>query len=361
MRERGGALRLLSLVVVVLSALLAAPAAATAATVVNGNFETGNLQGWQTHGVTGFGNWFVYKGTKPPISEGGRGTAPVPAPPQGEYAAIADQLDPDTLVLYQDISLAAGAKHQLSLETFYSSNKPLALPTPDTLSTDPGVIGEQANQQYRIDLVKPEAGVESIEPADILRTLFRTMPGDPVAMPPTRLTANLTSFAGQTVRLRIAVAAGKEALNAGIDDVSVTTTPGPGSGEAGPGGAGGAGGKGGKGGKGGGESAGPGSPFRVLGHAKSLPNGAAILRVRLPDAGRLTAKRPGLLVPASAQAADARVVSLRLKPTAKALRILNRKGKLRLKVALAFDPLGSATIQRATPSVLLELANPRRP
>jgi len=332
---------------------LAVPTAATAATVVNGNFETGNLQGWQTHGVTGFGNWFAYKGTKPPISESGRGTAPVPAPPQGEYAAIADQLDPDTLVLYQDISLAAGAKHQLSLQTFYSSNKPLAVPTPDTLSTDPSVIGGQANQQYRIDLMKPEAALESIDPADILRTIFRTMPGDPVAMPPTRMTANLTPYAGQTVRLRIAVAAGKEALNAGIDDVSVTTTGAPGSGGAG------AGGTGGKGGSGG--AAGAGSHLRVLGQAKSLGSGGAILRVRLPGAGRLTAKRPKLLLPASAEAKQARVVSLRLKPTAKALATLRRRGKLWVKVALAFDPSGSAAIQRASASVLLKLANPRRP
>ncbi|MET0559048.1 MAG: hypothetical protein ABW065_10305 [Solirubrobacterales bacterium] len=359
MRERGGASRLLSLAVVVLAMAFAAPAAATAATVVNGDFETGNLQGWHAQSATGFGNWYVYEGTKPPISEGGRGTAPVPAPPQGKHAAIADQLDPDTLVLYQDISLAAAAKHQLSLQAFYSSNKPLALPTPDTLSTDPSVIGEQANQQFRIDLMKPEAGLESIDPNDVLRTIFSTQPGDPVAMPPTRLTANLTSFAGQTVRLRIVVAAGKEALNGGIDDVSVVSTPGAGS--AGPG-AGGTGGKGGKGGSGGnGGAAGPGSRLRVLGSAKSLANGGAILRVRLPDAGRLTAKRPKLLVPASAETAQARVVSLPLKPTAKALRILRDKGRLRFKLALAFDPRDSGAIQRATPSVLLELASPRRP
>ena len=132
MRERGGALRLLSLAVVLLAAALAVPAAAGAATVVNGNFETGNLEGWHKQDATGFGDWYVYEGTKPPISESGRNTAPVPAPPQGDHAVIADQLDPDTLILYQDISLAAGAKHQLSLQAFYSSNKPLAVPTPGT-------------------------------------------------------------------------------------------------------------------------------------------------------------------------------------------------------------------------------------
>jgi hypothetical protein len=170
-------------------------------------------------------------------------------------------------------------------------------------------------------------------------------------MPPTRLTANLTPYAGQTVRLRVAVAAGKEALNAGIDDVSVTTTGAAGSGGAGAGGTGG---------KGGG-AAGAGSRLRVLGHAKTLGSGGAILRVRLPDAGRLTAKRPKLLLPASAEAKRPRVVSLRLKPTAKAMATLRRRGKLRVKVALAFDPSGSAALQRASVSVLLRLANPRRP
>lgn len=348
MRERGGALRLLSLTAALLATAFAVPGTAGAATVVNGNFETGNLEGWHKQDATGFGDWYVYKGTKPPISEGGRNTAPVPAPPQGEYAVIADQLDPDTLVLYQDISLAAGAKHQLSLQAFYSSNKPLAVPTPDTLSTDRNVIGDQSNQQFRIDLMKPEAPLESIDPADVLRNVFHTDTGDPVTMPPTRLSASLTPYAGQTVRLRIVVAAGKEALNAGVDDVSVTTTPGPGAN----------GGEGGGGKKGG--SGGAGTGLRVLGRAKPLANGGAILRVRVPEAGRLTAKRPKLLAPASASAARAKVVKLRLRPTAKAKGILRRKGKLHLKVALAFDPSGSGAIQRAAAAVKLKLAKSRR-
>jgi len=353
MRERGGALRLYSLVLALFAVALALPAVAGAANVVNGNFETGNLEGWHAHSATGFGDWFAYTGTDAPISgevkEGGsKATRPpykVAAPPQGKYAAIADQLDPDTLVLYQDIALAPDAKHQLSLQAFYSSNKPLAVPTPDTLSTDPAVIGSQPNQQFRIDLMKPEAPLESIEPGDILRTIFSTAVGDPAAMPPRRITANLTPFAGQTVRLRVAVAAGKEALNGGIDEVSVASTPN--SGAAG----------GGQGGKG---KAGAGTRLRVLGHAKALANGSAILRVRVPAAGRLTAKRPKVLVPASAKSAGPRVVSLHLKPTAKAMAVLRRIGKLETKVALAFAPTGAST-QRASAPIVLKLKGGRRP
>lgn len=350
MNDGGGALRLVSVVLALVAAAWAVPAAASAATVVNGNFETGNLEGWHAHSATGFGDWFAYSGTKAPISgevkESGSTTTrpanPVPAPPQGRYAAIADQLDPDTLVLYQDIVLAPDARHQLSLEAFYSSNNPLAVPTPDTLSTDPSLTGGQANQQFRIDLMKPEAPLESIEPGDVLRTIFSTAPGDPVAMPPRRLTANLTPFAGQTVRLRVAVAAGKEALNGGIDDVSIASTP-----------SSGAAGGGAKGGAGVGR-------LRVLGHAKSLSNGGVLLRVRVPGSGRLTAKRPKLLVPASASAAGPRVVGLHLKPTARAMGKLRRRGKLPIKVALTFDPTGASAIQRVGVSVLLKLPGGRR-
>jgi hypothetical protein len=326
---------------------LAIPAAASAASVVNGNFESGNLEGWHVFSTSPeVGDWFSYEGTTPPFSlrGKGRGTGEVPPPPQGRYGAVADELDPVTTILYQDVELAPEMKHQLSLRTFYASDRPLAVPTPDTLSPLEEETGGHVNQQFRIDVMRPEAPLESLAPEDLLRTVFETHAGDPASMPPTRMTANLTPFAGQTVRLRFAVAATKEALNAGLDEVSVTSTP-PGAPTTG-----GTGGKG----------KGSGSGLSLVGHAKALPNGRAILRVRVPGPGRLSAKCPKLLVPAGATPAAARVVTLHLKPTAKAMRALRQKGRLRVKVALAFDPAGSAAIQRAGSSVLLELAGGRR-
>lgn len=343
MRRMSGA------VAILVCLALAVPAGAAAATVVNGGFESG-MQGWgvQTSNAE-IGNWFVQQGTTPPFSDeaGQRRTPPVPAPPQGRSAAVSDQLNASTMFLYQDIALEPAMKHQLSLQTYYNSNEPLALPSPETLSTDEAVIGSQANQQFRIDVVRPDAPLDSIASGDVLRTIFRTMPGDPERMPPTRISSSLSAFAGQTVRLRVAVAAGKEALNVGLDDVSVATTP-----LSGPGSTGGAAGKGGKGGAG--------ARLRVLGRAQSLGNGTVRLRVHVPEAGRLTAKRPKMLVAASATASRARNLTLHLRPTVRAAHILERKGKLQLKVALTFVPRGGDA-QKATAPVTLELKNPRQP
>ena len=44
-------------------------------------------------------------------------------------------------------------------------------------------------------------------------------------MAPTQLSADLTPFAGQTVRLRIANAVNDDIFNAGVDAVSITSTP----------------------------------------------------------------------------------------------------------------------------------------
>src|SRR5260221_31632 len=154
------------------------PGDAGAATVVNGNFEAGTLNGWHVHRVTEAGNWFAYKGTDAPIGSRRKPIPadPVQAPPQGVYAATTDEANPDTLILYQDIALETGYNHQLSLLAYYNSYEPIAIPTPNTLSVDEEVLGVESNQQYRIDVMKPSAPLESIDPADILRTLLVTKP-----------------------------------------------------------------------------------------------------------------------------------------------------------------------------------------
>ncbi len=339
---------------------LSMPGSAAAATVVNGGFESGTLNGWHVHQATGLGDWFAYKGTDAPIGSKKNKqipAGPVQAPPQGAFAAVTDETNPDTLILYQDVALEAGRSQWLSLLAYYNSTKPIAIPAPDTLSIDDGILGTKKNQQYRIDVMRPDAPLESLDPADILRTVFQTQSGDPQSMPPTRFTADLTPFAGQTVRIRIANAVHEEVFNAGVDDVSISNTP-PGQ-----------------------------SPSRNSKHGSGLfgfgkiklnrHNGTATLRVRVPGPGRLTAKGVPVSVrtagahasrklrkpikPVAVRVASAKTVTIPLKPTPPARAILRKQHHLRVKVAVTYAPVSGSPEGGSVPVVLrLEPSSPSR-
>ena len=62
------------------------------------------------------------------------------------------------------------------------------------------------------------------DPSVVLLNLFRTDTGEPQFLGPTPLSADLTPFAGQVVRLRIAVAAYANPLFAAVDDVRLTSS-----------------------------------------------------------------------------------------------------------------------------------------
>ncbi len=71
--------------------------------------------------------------------------------------------------------------------------------------------------------MQPGAPLTSLSPSDILTTVFATQTGDPTSLAPTLMTADLSAFAGQTVRLRIAQVDNEYYLNTGVDDVSIAT------------------------------------------------------------------------------------------------------------------------------------------
>jgi hypothetical protein len=347
MSARRGTSRAILLIAVLVIAL--APSGAGAATVVNGNFESGTLAGWQVQRTTEAGDWFAYKGTAAPIGSKRPNPAdPVQAPPQGTYAAISDEFNPDTVVLYQDIALEADRTHVLSLLAYYDSYEPIAVPTPNTLSIDDGALGGQGNQQFRIDVMRPEAPLESIDPADILRTVFQTKPGDPLRMAPTKLSANLSSFAGQTVRLRIANAVKEEVFNAGVDAVSVSSTlPGEPASR-------------------GGSKQGP--VLFSFGRVRAHPrNGIATLQVQVSGPGLVRATGASTPVPAvrtrgagklrkpiepvTVPVGSAKTVTLHLRPTPAARAILKRKHRLRVGVTVTYMPTGGPSEAASVPVV----------
>jgi hypothetical protein len=347
-----------------LAALVAmlVPSGAEAANVVNGDFESGALSGWQAQQSTGAGNWFAYTGTDAPIgSKRPTPADPVQPPPQGTYAAVSDEANPDALILYQDVPLAAGLDHQLSLLAYYDSYRPVAIPTPDTLSVDDESLllpnGEfQKNQQFRIDVMRPEAPLESLDPADILRTVFTTKPGDPARMTPRKLTTNLSAFAGQTVRIRIANAVTEEVFNAGVDSVSVSTTRPAGQLPSG------------------GSRRNP--ILFSFGRIKvNRHTGTAAVRVRVLGGGLLRAKGAPIAIgagqtstsgrlgkpiePITVPVASAKTVTIHLRPTLRARAVLRQVRSLRVRVGVTFMPTDGSPEAASVP-VIFRLG-PRRP
>lgn len=331
MRVRSG--RLLLLASVLAGIALLAPAGAGAARVVNGDFEAGNLSGWSVYRATQSGNWFAYKGKQGAGDQAAeqRGKYFPPPPPQGKYAATADEILADTMILSQEVSLEPGRDHRLSLLVFYDSLRPIAIPSPDTLSVDDSILAGRANQQFRVDVMRSGSPIESLAPADILATAFRTQPGAPQSLGPTWVSANLSPFAGQTVRVRVAATAHEELLTAGVDAVAVDSAP-------------------------------PGRALPPLGSNRfkfgklklNRKNGTATLAIEVPGPGDLTAKGKKIKR-ASAKAAKAGTAKLRLKPTTAGRKTLERKHKLVAKVAVTFDPPGGSP-RTETRKVVLKLA-----
>jgi hypothetical protein len=205
--------------VIALAVLLATSTPAGAAEVDNGSFETGDFDGWTVEDEPGSaGDWFVYTGISLPEANN-----ELFAPPCGEFAAVTAQGDPSSQVLYQDLVLEDGMTHTLSMQLSYINNaEDFVNPDPDTLS----IQTQEANQQYRVEIIDPEADPFSVDPDDILLEIFRTQPGDPLSMDWTEFAdVDLSEFAGQTVRLRFAEADTESFFNAAADCVELVSEP----------------------------------------------------------------------------------------------------------------------------------------
>src|SRR5207248_5281913 len=101
-------------------------------------------------------------------------------------------------VLYHDVALEPGVKHRLDFTVYYTNRAP-GFSAPATL--DYTVV---PNQQYRIDVMKPSAPVQSVVATDVLANVFQTNTGDALTLAPTQKSFDLSPFAGQTVRIRFA-------------------------------------------------------------------------------------------------------------------------------------------------------------
>lgn len=215
--------------------------------VTNGDFELrdltgekGNLLGWDTFRLAASpggsqGEWYPQTSDKSPLS----GTT-VPLLNKA-YRAMLDQNNQTpytgnnnpnapgtyagTHVLYQDITIPANAnKVTLSLNLYIDN-------------TDAGIYSDTAtapaldyrggdalgnNQQVRIDIMDPLGQMLGVTPATgVLRNLFLTNNLSANTINTVVQDLDLTAFAGQTVRIRIASANNQGRLIVGVDNVKV--------------------------------------------------------------------------------------------------------------------------------------------
>jgi D-alanyl-D-alanine carboxypeptidase len=187
-------------------------------TIVVDDFESGAITGWQAVGG-GSGDWFVYSnGHKAPDPAQSDPNAPfdVPDPPQGRFAAATDMNGPGTRILYRDLRLRG--RFTLQATVFYAGTAPFSSPASLAYDT-PG-----ANQQFRIDLVRPSAPIDSVAKGDVLVNVFHTSPGDPARRQPTEVSVDVSAWAGQTVRLRLATTDNGGPLRVGVDNIRFRRT-----------------------------------------------------------------------------------------------------------------------------------------
>ena len=179
----------------------------------NGGVNSGVLTSW-TIVNAGSGGWFAQSGTTTPPTFVTGGVAP----PEGSFAAMTSQPGPGSHILYQDIVIPPNGNASLSLQLWYR-NHAISFFNQPNLSHIGG-----ANQRYQIDIMDPAAPVDDLG-AGVLLNVFATAPGDPASLPGyTTVTADLSAFNGQAIRLRITEVDNLSNFHAGVDDVSIIAT-----------------------------------------------------------------------------------------------------------------------------------------
>jgi CubicO group peptidase (beta-lactamase class C family) len=181
--------------------------------MVMDDFDSGAITNWQAVSG-GSGGWFVYAdGHRAPDPAQSDPNVPfdVPDPPQGKFAAVTDMNGPGTRILYRDLRLEG--RFTLQATVFYAGTAPFS--SPASLAHDT----PEPNQQFRIDLVRPAAPIDSVAKSDVLANVFGTSPGDPARRQPTEVSMDVSAWAGQTVRLRLATADNQGPLRVGVDNI----------------------------------------------------------------------------------------------------------------------------------------------
>ena len=181
----------------------------------NGGAGTSTFTGWTVvDQAGGSGSWYVQSGTTSPISG-----SSVPAPTDGSFAAMTDQVGPGSHILYQDILIPpTGAV--LSFDLFIGNRNGDFVVNGLDFNNIP-------NQHARVDIMSTAAAIDDVG-AGVLKNIFITNPGDPLVSGYTTKSVSLLEFAGQTVRLRFAEVDNQLFFQMGVDNIRLVPGSAPG-------------------------------------------------------------------------------------------------------------------------------------
>jgi hypothetical protein len=188
--------------------------------ISNGGFESG-FTGWTRADALGSdGSFAIQSGVVSPVN--GDSVSP---PSEGLQAAMSDAQGPGSHVLYQDFVVPAAVTDTLLSFDLFVGNRATDFFTPASATLDFGVPA--FNQQARVDILRATADPFSVNPADVLQTLFQTSPGDPLVSGYTTHSADIGSLlaahANESLRLRFAETDNVFTFQFGVDKVGTTS------------------------------------------------------------------------------------------------------------------------------------------
>ena len=134
---------------------------------------------------------------------------------------MTDSQGPGSHVLYQDFIVPLSLSVAQLRFDLYINNHANAFFSPNTLDFATPTL----NQQFRVDILTSSSDPFSVTVADVLMTVYQTQPGNPLVSGYITITADLTALLaahpGETLRLRFAEVDNVQAMNVGIDNVSL--------------------------------------------------------------------------------------------------------------------------------------------
>jgi hypothetical protein len=194
-----------------------------AAALVNGDFEAGSLAGWTvTDQAGGSGSWFAdAPGTTTPLS--GMTTSAAGGSPHGTTYAVSDQTGPGSHALTQPFTVGPSSSVTLTWDMFINNYDGGPTGTGLDYTVVPTEVG-------RVDILTSAASPFDIG-AGVLENCFLGGAPGGTPNPFATFSCNITAAVGGggTFQLRFAETDNAGYFNMGIDNVSISAVPEPGT------------------------------------------------------------------------------------------------------------------------------------